>query len=154
MPFFSTMPKKTAKPEAATAEESGSPGASIAEPKRPGTSGTELLLTSNRRTASENYLAAQRAEQAYKAKKRSAGARQHRTEAKVHFKQSAFHLKEGVKSSFAIVGALPWMMKGWKANKKEEKEKKARERDLEKKKKLEERLAKQAGLVDDGQKEE
>ncbi|KAF2800914.1 hypothetical protein K505DRAFT_412668 [Melanomma pulvis-pyrius CBS 109.77] len=120
----------------------GSPRPSVS-PRRPGTSGTEILLTTDRRTASARYQAAQRAEQAYKAKKRSAGAAQHRTDAKSHFKQSAHHLKEGTKSSWKIVAAVPWMIRGWRENRLAENEKKARERDLIKKKKLEERIARQ-----------
>ncbi|KAF2736916.1 hypothetical protein EJ04DRAFT_396242, partial [Polyplosphaeria fusca] len=79
-------------------------------PQRPGTSGTEMFLTDNRRTASANYQAAQRAENAYKAKKRSSGARQHRHEATSHFKQSARHLKEGIKSTFRFFAAAPWVL--------------------------------------------
>ncbi|KAK3213669.1 hypothetical protein GRF29_28g614333 [Pseudopithomyces chartarum] len=118
--------------------------------KRPGTSGTEMLLTTNRRTASAQYLAAQRAETAYKAKKRSAGARQHRTEATSHLKLSAHHFKESLKSCWNMVAAVPWMMRAWREDRQRENEKKAVERDMEKKKKLEERLAKQEG----GEKEE
>ncbi|KAJ4290491.1 hypothetical protein N0V90_010708 [Kalmusia sp. IMI 367209] len=118
---------------------------SSAEPKRPGTSGTEMLLTTNRRTASAQYLAAQRAETAYKAKKRSAGARQHRSEATSHFRQSAFHLKEGVKSCWSMMTAVPWMVRDWKEQKQIQNEKKAVERYMEKKKKLEERIAEQEG---------
>lgn len=139
MPLFN-MPKKTAKPT--SSDDASSPKTS-AEPQRPGTSGTEMLLTTNRRTASAQYLAAQRAETAYKAKKRSAGARQHRSEAKSHFKQSMFHLKEGFKSCWYMTVAVPWMVREWKENRQTQNEKKAVERYMEKKKKLEERIAKQ-----------
>lgn len=139
MPLFS-MVKKTVKPVSST---DGDSPKSSAEPQRPGTSGTELLLTTNRRTASAQYIAAQRAETAYKAKKRSAGARLHRSEAKSHFKQSAHHLKEGVKSCWKMVVAVPWMVREWKEKRKTENEKKAVERYMEKKKRLEERIAKQ-----------
>ncbi|KAF2252351.1 hypothetical protein BU26DRAFT_516999 [Trematosphaeria pertusa] len=141
------MPKKSAKPIAPAPAASGnsdSPKPSV-EPQRPGTSGTELLLTTNRRTASAQYLAAQRAETAYKAKKRSAGARQHRADAKSHFKQSAFHLREGVRSCWGIAGAVPWMVREWKEERKTQKEKKAVERYMEKKRKLEERIKLQEG---------
>ncbi|KAJ4356584.1 uncharacterized protein N0V89_004619 [Didymosphaeria variabile] len=136
------MAKKipTIKPVSATDEES--PKSSV-EPKRPGTSGTELFLTTNRRTASAQYVAAQRAENAYKAKKRSASARQHRSEAASHFKLSAHHLKESVKSCWSMVAAVPWMVREWKGNRQAENEKKAVERYMEKKKKLEDRIAKQ-----------
>jgi hypothetical protein len=140
MPLF-TMAKKT--PKIADSESGDS---SAQDTQRPGTSGTELLLTTNRRTASAQYQAAQRAEQAYKAKKRSAGAKQHRSDAKVHFKQSAMHFKEGLKSTWAIFAAVPWMLRGWREKKQAATEKKNRERDLEKKKKLEEKLSKQAEM--------
>lgn len=148
MPLFS-MAKKTPK----LANEGDSSPKNSEEPQRPGTSGTELLLTTNRRTASAQYQAAQRAEQAYKAQKRTAGARQHHADAKNHFKQSAFHLKEGIRSSWAIIAALPWMVRGWRERRKADSEKKGRERDLEKKKKLEERLAKQAEIDQEKEKE-
>lgn len=141
MPLFD-MGKKapTVAPVPPTSENS--PKTST-EGKRPGTSGTELLLTTNRRTASAQYLAAQRAETAYKAKKRSAGARQHRSEAAGHFKESLRHFRDGLKSSLNMVTAVPWMFRDWKENRQVENEKKAVERYMEKKKKLEERIAKQ-----------
>lgn len=141
MPFYN-MAKKVPTLEPVSATDGQSPKTSV-EPKRPGTSGTELLLTTNRRTASQQYAAAQRAENAYKAKKRSAGARQHRSEAASHFKQSAHHMKEGFKSSWSIVTAVPWMYKAWKEERQATNERKAVERYMEKKKKLEERIAKQ-----------
>ncbi|KAF2438531.1 hypothetical protein P171DRAFT_436995 [Karstenula rhodostoma CBS 690.94] len=136
------MAKKvpTVKPVSVTDAES--PKSSV-EPKRPGTSGTELLLTTKRRTASEQYFAAQRAENAYKAKKRSASARQHRSEAASHFKLSAHHIKESFKSCWSMVTSVPWVFREWKENRQSENEKKAVERYMEKKRKLEERIAKQ-----------
>ncbi|KAK7191976.1 uncharacterized protein CC84DRAFT_938038 [Paraphaeosphaeria sporulosa] len=141
MPFYN-MAKKVPTVEPVSVTDEQSPKASI-EPKRPGTSGTELLLTTNRRTASQQYAAAQRAENAYKAKKRSASARQHRSEAASHFKLSAHHMKEGFKSCWSMVTAVPWVFKAWKEDRQAMKEKKAVERYMEKKKKLEERIAKQ-----------
>ena len=142
MPLFSIAKKIPTVEPVATAESSSIKSA-VEPAKRPGTSGTELLLTTNRRTASAQYLAAQRAETAYKAKKRSAGARQHRSEATSHLKLSAFHLKESVKSCWNMVAAVPWMMRAWREDRQKENEKKAVERYMEKKKKLEERIAKQ-----------
>lgn len=120
---------------------SSDPKSSV-EPKRPETSGTELLLTTNRRTASAQYAAAQRAEIAYKAKKRSAGARQHRSEAKDHFRKAGWHLKEGLKSSYSMGVAVPWMLRGWREQRQAENERKSVERFEEKKLKLEEKIAK------------
>lgn len=114
--------------------------------KRKGSTGTELLLTTNRRTASEQYAAAQRAENAYKAKKRSAGARQHRSDVATHVKASGHHMKEAIKSCWSMFASLPWVLRARKEDRQSKQEKKAMERDQEKKKKLEERLAKQEAL--------
>jgi hypothetical protein len=139
---FYTMGKKApiVKPVSATDEESLR---TSVEPKRPGTSGTELLLTDNRRTASAQYIAAQKAENAYKAKKRSASARQHRSEAVSHLKLSVHHLKEFFKSCWSMIASVPWLVREWKENRQTRNEKKAIERDMKMKKKLEERIAKQ-----------
>jgi hypothetical protein len=151
MPFYTRsvkeMPKKT--PAVAPVSEKplpGSPEGSVTEPKRPGTSGTELLLTTNRRTASEQYAAAQRAEAAYKAKKRSAGARQHRIEAKDHLKQGTWHLKEFVKSSVKMVAAVPWMLRGWREGRQDRNEEKAVARFEKKRAKMEEAIKKREAM--------
>jgi hypothetical protein len=145
MPFYN-MPKKTPTMEPVSTSSADSSLNPSVEPKRPGTSGTELLLTTNRRTASEQYAAAQRAEVAYKAKKRSAGARQHRTEAKEHFSKSSWHLKEGVKSCFSMVAALPWMLRGWREDRQNKNEQKAVDRFEKKRVKMEEKIAKRDAL--------
>ncbi|KAF2678566.1 hypothetical protein K458DRAFT_316721 [Lentithecium fluviatile CBS 122367] len=132
------------KPVSASSTDA-SPKASV-EPRRPGTSGTELLLTTNRRTASAQYVAAQRAETAYKAKKRSAGARQHRSEAKDHFWKAGWHLKEGLRSSCSMVAAVPWMLRGWREERQVKNERKAVEKFEKKKLKLEERIAKREAV--------
>lgn len=49
-----------------------------------------------------------------------------------------------MKSSWAILTAVPWMVRGWKEERQAKNEKKAVERYMEKKRKLEERIAKQA----------
>jgi hypothetical protein len=145
MPFY-TMPKKTPVLEPVSTSTADSSSEPSVEPKRPGTSGTELFLTTNRRTASEQYAAAQRAETAYKAKKRSAGARQHRSEAKEHFSQGSWHLKEGVKSCFSMVAALPWMLRDWREDRQNKNEQKAVERFEKKKLKMEGQIAKRDAL--------
>ncbi|KAF2013548.1 hypothetical protein BU24DRAFT_483315 [Aaosphaeria arxii CBS 175.79] len=109
-------------------------------PHRPTTSATENLLTSNRRTASANYIAAQRAEQAYKAKKRSAGAQVQRVEAKEHFRRAGWHLREGGRCLWGCVRAGPWVVRGWIGGWRERGERRRVERDLERKRRLEERL--------------
>lgn len=111
-----------------------------------------MLLKTDRRTASARYLAAQRAEQSYKAKKRTAGVAQHRLDAKENLRLSAHHLKEGAKNVWKIVAAVPWMVRGWRGRRQEAKEKERRERDLTKKRELEERIARRG--EGDGEKED
>ncbi|KAF1957938.1 hypothetical protein CC80DRAFT_534436 [Byssothecium circinans] len=134
---------KIAPVDAAENDNDASTATTPEAPQRPGTSGTELLLATNRRTASAQYLAAQRAETAYKAKKRSASARTHRNEAKTHFRQSAHHLKEGGRSLGLMVKAVPWMVREWRERRQTEGERKAVERYMEKKRKMEEKIAEQ-----------
>ena len=81
MPLFKNYTGTMARKSKAPA--SGSPPPESEKPlpdpseqeQRPGTSGTEMLLTTNRRQASANFKKAQRAERTYKAKKRTQLAR-------------------------------------------------------------------------------
>ncbi|EON97685.1 hypothetical protein UCRPA7_6838 [Phaeoacremonium minimum UCRPA7] len=111
---------------------------------RPGTSGTEALLVTNRRRASEKYQQAQRAERTYKAKKRSAAARANYVEAKTHFKESARHFKAGMSMTLSVVKCVPYMFSEKSAERKRIADEKKRKRAMEKKKKWEEALAKEA----------
>jgi hypothetical protein len=116
------------------------------ELKRPGTSGTEVLLISNRRTAREQFEATQRAENAYKAKKRSAGARQHRTDAKMHFVETFKHSWGFIKSTGLMIASIPWMLRGWRAERQERNEMKASERYEKQKQKLEAKMKKSGSV--------
>jgi hypothetical protein len=78
--------------------------------RRPGTSGTELILTSNRRAASQTFQAARRAERSYKARKRSAAARTAYASAKIHFGAAAHHFKVGMKLTFDVVRSIPYIV--------------------------------------------
>ena len=98
----------------------------------------------NRQAANKQFRAAQRAEEAYKAKKRSAGARKHSNDAKVHFQQSAHHLKEFFKSIGNLIMAGPWMYRAWQEKRREIADEKTKTRNAEKRKKLEEQLNKHA----------
>jgi hypothetical protein len=137
-----TMGKKTQTLKPPSVSSADLSSEDPVEPERPGTSGTEILLTTNRRTANAQYAAAQRAEQAYKAKKRSAGARQHRSAAAEHFGKAGSHFKEGIKSFVRMVVAVPWMLRGWREEREIRNEKKSVERFEKQKLKLEEELAK------------
>lgn len=76
MGFFSQKPDM-ARETSPTTPANGD----AAEPARPGTSGTEMLLVNNRRRASQRYKEASRKERDYKTKKRSASARANYNEA-------------------------------------------------------------------------
>lgn len=66
---------------------------------RPGTSGTELGLRANREKASTALERAQRAEAAYRAKRRATYARKDYQAAKEHFKNAGKSIKAGSKVS-------------------------------------------------------
>ncbi|KAH6659811.1 hypothetical protein BKA67DRAFT_653024 [Truncatella angustata] len=111
---------------------------------RPGTSGTENLLITNRRQASEQYIKAQRAEKAYRAKKHATLARYNYNETKAHFKESFSHFKQGVKGLVSVVKAVPHLIGEKREQRRKQADTKKRQRDLEKKKKLDEALARQS----------
>ncbi|KAL6862707.1 hypothetical protein ACO1O0_002944 [Amphichorda felina] len=113
----------------------------IEEKLRPGTSGTENLLVTNRREARQHYQKAQQAEHLYRAKKRATAARRDFQDARRHFKESAGHLKMGVKLMFGAVKSAPYIL----GQKRDEYRK---SRASAAKKKLEERLARQSGDPD------
>jgi hypothetical protein len=132
-----TADKDKPLPAPDTADDSSGENRTTA---RPGTSSTELLLVSKTREASANFKRAQQAEQAYKSKKRAAGAKEQRKSVKVHFRKSAHHFKEGVKAIFLSFAAIPAIVKASRHDRKTKAETKKRERDIEKRKKLDERL--------------
>ncbi|KAI1845816.1 hypothetical protein JX265_000005 [Neoarthrinium moseri] len=112
--------------------------------KRPGTSGTENILITNRKEAMEQFAKAQRAEKVWRAKKQATAARENYTETKTHFRECFSHFKLAFTGLFAVMLAIPHLIR----DKKEQRRKKAdaarRARDLERKKKLEEALARQS----------
>ncbi|KFA50705.1 hypothetical protein S40293_07833 [Stachybotrys chartarum IBT 40293] len=101
---------------------------------RPGTSGTEALLVSNRRQASHQFQRAQRVERAYRARKRATAARRDYQVARDHFKEALRHLREGLVVAGRCAGALPYVVG-----------EKRRQRALARKNRLEERLARETG---------
>ncbi|KAK2065011.1 hypothetical protein LY76DRAFT_641251 [Colletotrichum caudatum] len=113
-------------------------------PKRPGTSGTENLLKTNRRQASDNYQRAQRAERAYRAKKRATAARADLSDAKTHYAECFKHLTRGLAVTFSAVKSLPYVFDERQEAARQKAEVKRKQRALEKKKKLEEKLAREA----------
>jgi hypothetical protein len=108
MPLFK-MARESAPPKDGKDKTSKNGEKPLPQPdERPGTSGTELLLVTNRRRASERYQQAQRAERTYIAKKRSEAAKTNLMTAKEHFGQSFHHLKQGFGLSFAVVRSVPY----------------------------------------------
>jgi hypothetical protein len=133
------MARQSKVPAKKGAEEEDQP---LEVPKtRPGTSGTENLLTTNRRQASANFQRAARAERAYKAKKRSAAARTSASEARTHFAEAARHFARGIKKSFGVLGSLPYVFGEWEESMRAKQDEKKRERAVAQRKKLEEQLA-------------
>jgi hypothetical protein len=92
-------------------KESSDPStpAAVEEQPRPGTSGTETLLVTNRRQARQQFEKAQRAEHSYRAKKRATAARRDFQDAKGHFKESGRHFRTGVKLAFGAVKSIPYI---------------------------------------------
>lgn len=135
MSFFS---KKMATSVAAGDDEKPLP-----EP-RPGTSGTENALMAQTHIASQNYQKAHRAETTYRAKKRATAARRDFKSAREHFGEAASHFKQGLRLTFSATKSAPYIF----GEKREQGRLKASEkkqlRALDKKKKLEEKLSKQA----------
>lgn len=121
---------------------------------RPGTSGTENLLITNRRQASEQFIKAQRAEKAYRAKKHATLARHSYNDAKAHFSESFTHLKLGVRGMFSVVRAIPHLIGEKREARQKTADTKKRQRDLEKKKRLETALARQSQETEDDRLEE
>lgn len=121
-----------------------------ARPMSARTTATENLLMTNRRKASDKFKQAQRAEQAYRSKKRSTVARANLAEAKEHWKATFSNLKMACKYTFAVLRFSPYLL-GEKSEAKQEKaEEKKRAAALKKREKLEKQLASVAAMeVDD-----
>jgi len=111
------------------------------EPKRPGTSGTELILRSDCQKASTAFERAQRAEQKYRAHRQATNARKDIEELRAHFKSSKDHFKKGVALTWSAIKAIPAIIAEKQVNDREKMEAKKREKVAEKKKKLEEKIA-------------
>ena len=142
MPVFSMARKDKTAPVTPTEEKP------LPEP-RPGTSGTEVLLTTNRRQASVRYQKAQRAEKAYRAKKRATAARQDFHDARGHFKESAHHFGKGLKMVFGVVKSVPYIFGEKREQRREQVDQKKKLKALEKKKKLEEKIARDEGETEE-----
>lgn len=109
-------------------------------PQRPGTSGTEAALKMTRRRASEKYRQAERAERAYRAKKRSAMTRANYADAKDNFRQARTHFGLGCKLLVAAVRGWPYVVRDKMEARRKKAEEEKRRKVLEMKKRLDEKL--------------
>lgn len=156
MGFFSKtkpeMARETPKPgssEGSNPSENGA--AATAEPQRPGTSGTEMLLVNNRQRASVRLRDAQRKERAYKTKKRSTQARANWSQAKQHFKEGFAHNMNGVKLTWRVVSSVGYLFRAKNDKLKAEAEEKRKLRAADKQRKLEEKLRREKELAEKGE---
>jgi len=112
---------------------------------RPGTSGTELNLRANREKASTAFQRAQRAEQAYRARRQAANARRDVQAAKEHFSEGSKQLKLGMGCAVRVVKAIPAVFREKREGRREKAEVRKRERSAEKKRVLQEKIKKAEG---------
>ncbi|KAK4042828.1 hypothetical protein C8A01DRAFT_44186 [Parachaetomium inaequale] len=113
--------------------------------QRPGTSGTEAALKITRRRASEKYRQAERAERAYRAKKRSAATRANYGDAKDHFRQAREHFGVGVKLLVAVVKGWPYVLREKREARRLKGEEEKRRKVVEMKRRLDEKLGSEGG---------
>ncbi|KAK2613429.1 hypothetical protein N8I77_000345 [Diaporthe amygdali] len=133
------------------ASDAGGAASTSAEPQRPGTSGTEMLLVNNRQRASVRLRDAQRKERAYKTKKRSTQARANWTEAKQHFREGFHHNMNGVRLSWRVVSCVGYLFRAKNDKLKAEAEEKRKMRAADKQRKLEEKLKREKELAEKGE---
>ncbi|KAI3398022.1 hypothetical protein diail_9999 [Diaporthe ilicicola] len=131
------------------AGEGGAPQ-KAAEPQRPGTSGTEMLLVNNRQRASVRLRDAQRKERAYKTKKRSTQARANWAQAKQHFREGLAHNTEGARLAWRAVACVGYLFRAKNDRLKAEAEEKRKLRAADKQRRLEEKLRREKELAEKG----
>ncbi|KAI0484660.1 hypothetical protein GGR56DRAFT_669194 [Xylariaceae sp. FL0804] len=142
---------KSQDAEASPPDSPGSPEyAAGAAPalKRPGTSGTEHLLVTNRRQASENLARATRAERAYRNRKQATLARANFEATKSHFRAVGTHLRLGCGGLLSAARAVPHLVGERRENRRRTADARRRQRHLEQKRRLEEELARQSADAD------
>lgn len=130
------------------ASENGGAASTSAEPQRPGTSGTEMLLVNNRQRASVRLRDAQRKERAYKTKKRSSAARANWTQAKQHFREGLSHNANGMRLTWRVVSSVGYLFRAKNDKLKAEAEEKRKMRAADKQRKLEEKLRREKELAE------
>ncbi|KAF4464691.1 hypothetical protein FALBO_8489 [Fusarium albosuccineum] len=147
------MGKSKSKKTEASPENEASNSDGTAPTARPGTSGTENLLITNRRQASEQFAKASRAEKAYRTKKQAALARANYNETKTHFREAFSHFKLAFKGLYSVLKSVNHLVGEKREIQRQAAENKKREKNLELKKKLDEALAKEEAN-EDGAKQE
>ncbi|KAM0227969.1 hypothetical protein ACHAPO_011095 [Fusarium lateritium] len=101
-----------------------------------------LNLATTRKAASDQYAQAAKAEKAYRIKKKATKARANYDETKEHFCEAFTHFKLAFKGLFSFIANLTYLISEKREIRKQAAEKKAHKKNLERKKKLEEQLAK------------
>lgn len=76
---------------------------SIANSERPGTAGTEQLLTAARMRAAEQLERARKAEKEYRQHKRVTGAKRDLADMRLHWRAMARHLRQAVSATWATI---------------------------------------------------
>ncbi|CAG8954028.1 hypothetical protein HYFRA_00009128, partial [Hymenoscyphus fraxineus] len=139
-PAASTKGKGKGKPKAGAKKKGntnkklpGTPPA-IGERKRPGTSGTELDLRTNRMEASSAFLAAQKAEREYRARRQAKIARDDVEVARVHLGEATKQFRAGVAALTTAIRLMPAVMREKNSQIKEQRAKEKAEREEKAKK--------------------
>ncbi|KAL5594721.1 hypothetical protein BROUX41_001636 [Berkeleyomyces rouxiae] len=135
------MPRSTTSSVAAAVSR-GSSTSRRGSPGRPGTSGTENLLMTNRRSAATQLDRAKRAEKEYVTHKRATAARTQLTEAKGHYRMAFSQLGKAVRKTLLGAKGVGYIAGEKKTVMRNKREQRQAKRAMEKKEKLEAKLAK------------
>jgi hypothetical protein len=95
----------------------------------------------NRRQAVQQFIKAERAEKAYRAKKQAKIARHNYDSTKTHFVEAFSHLKLGILGILSVFKGIPHLISERREEKRRDADAKRRLRNLEQKRKIEEALA-------------
>ncbi|KAI1425223.1 hypothetical protein F5Y12DRAFT_384180 [Xylaria sp. FL1777] len=115
--------------------------------------GTINLLVETRRQASDDYIRAQRAENAYRMRKNATIARTTLRETKTHFSEGFAHLGKGIKGLFAVALAAPYLIGERREQWRRKADAKKRMRAEDMRKRLDEKLSRKYADVEEEGKE-
>ncbi|KAK4177016.1 hypothetical protein QBC36DRAFT_300650 [Triangularia setosa] len=119
-----------------------------ARPGTSGTSGTEAALALQTRQISQQLKAASRIEKQYRIRKRAAAARANYTESKDHLRQAWLHFGLGVRLMWGVVKSSGYIVQQKKQEWKDGKERQKAEREQEKRRRGEAKMAAAEGRVE------